>query len=819
MPHSSSSANKKLFKSPFALALSAKIAKIAKVHTTGLHLAVPAAREAITGDLSSLETIPQPALSNAAVHSDVSVLETVPQEISPVVRSTRPLVYHTRPLEPPARPLEAPVLPVQSRNKKTNVVLVAILVCILAPSLLTLGYSANVYLLYSHARNGVNHLLKVKDIFTGANAHEAGLLDAAKLQAAQDEFAAAHDDFSQLHDMLKKDAVVNAVAAVLPQFGPQISSARSLSQIGVDVSDIGQKLVAAGVTVAPSFRGSLLTASKKPLVTPAMLALASTTIAYILPRLSDIQAQSRHLSLDVLPISAQQRDQLEQLLQAIPQAETDLTLAHDLMGSGWILGVDAPRTLLVQTMDRAELRPTGGFTGQFGELQIDAGRVAPFSLKNIGPYEENNPTSPVNGQLAPAPYSSWWTIPNWGLRDSNLSADFPTSARIAIQAYNYEFNRKVDGVMLFSPILIEHVLQITGPIQVPNYHETITAQNLEERLHYYQLDNAGIRKEQMVEHVLDATAARKLFTATVSRLMIDHLRHAPPDELIAIARELLYDLKTKDLQVYVTNAQIEDLLIKHSAAAQIDRSTTHDGLYIVQANVSASKASQYVRTVIHDTVSLDAKGGATHVMQLRLIYNQVGPVYGLDTYRDYIRIYVPPTSTYLWGDGFDTGVPFCSAGYGACPEYDAYSNGDLLCPAGQFDPGAATDMLGDPYLRRNHPLDQVGPPTSIDNSDEPGRNMYAGWAVIPKNCTLTISLSWYVPPMGHGPYTLLVQRQSSTFPELDLTILPTPGDCSLFKSQGEHVDSVMSSEDLTFVLKPRDNAVNNGGGCYPQMRT
>ena len=74
---------------------------------------------------------------------------------------------------------------------------------------------------------------------------------------------------------------------------------------------------------------------------------------------------------------------------------------------------------------------------------------------------------------------------------------------------------------------------------------------------------------------------------------------------------MLHDLKTRDLQVYFTNPQVEAVLTKYDYAAQLDRSTTQDGLYVVQANLSASKASQYVKTIMHDTVTLDAKGGAT----------------------------------------------------------------------------------------------------------------------------------------------------------------------------------------------------------------
>jgi len=46
----------------------------------------------------------------------------------------------------------------------------------------------------------------------------------------------------------------------------------------------------------------------------------------------------------------------------MPQAEADLMQVRGLLdAAGWMLGVDHSRTFLVQTMDRAELRPTGGF--------------------------------------------------------------------------------------------------------------------------------------------------------------------------------------------------------------------------------------------------------------------------------------------------------------------------------------------------------------------------------------------------------------------------------------------------------------------------
>jgi Protein of unknown function (DUF4012) len=707
-------------------------------------------------------------------------------------------------------------------SKRRRIITLAVLAFVLAGVLVPAGfliaYGVSGYQTYvalkNQAHDGVDHLLNVKTIFTGVKTHPSGFLDTGKLLSARQQLDAAQIDFEQLQYKIDHTAIIATATSYFPQFIPQVQTARAASRIGVDVTHIGQELISTALFLAPTFRGPLLTNSSKPLVTQEMLNLVGTTISDLLPRLTDIQLQSRLLSLNSLPVNAAQRDEFGQLLQMLPQAEIDLEQALNLLGAAnWLLGVDSPRTFLVQTMDRAELRPTGGFTGQYGELTINGGRVGAFTLKDISLVEYTD-TSKTLGMLAPNQYRSWWPFANWGLRDSNLSADFPTSAQIAIQQYQLEVGHQIDGVILFTPFLIEHVLQITGPIHVPGYNDTITAQNLEDRLHYYQQDNAGIAKQIAYQPGDTSTSDRKRFTGYLAHLIMDQVRHAPPDELLAIGQEALHDLKTKDLQVYFSDPQAENLLMQYNDAAQLDHSNSHDSLYVVQANVSASKASQYVKTIMHDSVTLDAAGGATHRLQLRLVYNQIGPVYGYDTYRDYVRVYVPVNSRLLWGDGFDTGVPLCGGRYAQCSPTGVYPQDQLSCPTGLYQPGAQAPSITNIDGGSWRPLDTIGPPTNL-NSDEPGRAMFGGWVVVPKNCTMTVTLSWYVPPVAKN-YTLLVQKQAGMFPELDLTVLPTPGDCASTGVAALHFDGIMG-EDMSFTASPFRPAPHIGStGCYPQ---
>jgi hypothetical protein len=725
------------------------------------------------------------------------------------------LIEEKRHLQTPRRRRRA----AQSRPRRlvTLLLLATLALGILVPLVMGLAFGVQVYMTYSTLRSqaseGVAHLLNLTTIFNGIKAHPSGFLDVHKLQQAQEELQKSRQAFLNVRTTIDDSSTIHTIISIFPQYQTQVRSARAAAQIGLDITTIGLHLIPTARILAPHFRGPLLTSSTQPLVTQGMLDLLSQTLDGIMPLLNDIEGQTHQLSLASLPLSASQQSEARQLLQALPAIQSDLTQARELLAAaGWMLGVDAPRTFLVQTMDRAELRPTGGFTGQYGELTISAGRLAPFSLRDIS-FIEYTDNSPTLGQRAPAAYRSWWPFANWGLRDSNLSADFPTSAQIAIQAYQHEVGHHVDGVIVFTPFFIEHVLDVIGPLTVPGYNDTITAQNLEDRLHYYQQDNSGIRKQEIVQHIDAPTQARKLFTSRLAQTLMDRVRHAPPDELLAIARQALYDLKTRDIQVYVINPQVENLLMRYGFAAQMDRSTSHDGLYIVQANLNATKASQYVRTLIHDVVTLDDAGGATHNLQLRLSFTQTGPTYGYDAYRDYVRIYVPPSSKFISGDGFDTGTPLCGGPAPACNATAVYPHDELLCPRDQFQPGAASPSLSDENPGDWHPLDTIGPPTNM-LSDEPGRAMFGGWVVVPKNCTMTVSLSWYVPPSVGGHYSLLVQRQAGTFPELDLTILP-PDNCTHLGIEGLHVDTLMTLDAL---FTPRAlPAGSSASTCYPSV--
>jgi hypothetical protein len=690
-----------------------------------------------------------------------------------------------------------------SRGLISLVVAVGLLIGVGMP----LGAAIAAYSAYSNVRglavDGVSHLLTVKSLLSFSKSDPFAALDAKKLQQAQSEFNKAESDFVQLQQLVNRPDIQSAIQQFAPEYSNSLGMAKSLVQVGLDISRMGSELSGVGIIGANILHGSpLATGSTKPLISVADVAAIEGAMMHALYYIDDIRLQMSQVSVKDLPVSDAQKRQLTAALALLPQARELIVQNQGLVEAGaWLLGVGQKRRFLVQTMDRAELRPGGGFTGQYGILEIENGRMAPFTLRDVAllDYAENG----VELGRRPPPEYSWMNFGNWGLRDSNLSGDYPTTAQLNMRVFQEEGGGPIDGDIAFTTTFIGHIIDMTGPIKVQEYGETITSKNLEERLHYYQQDFSAIAVERQKTGDT-GHAVRKAFTALLGKLLLDRVRHLPVKKLVDIAKGAVKDIESRDLEIYFANPLAEGWLVDHGFSGAMDTFKHEDGFMVVQANLSISKASQYVHTTLHDDITLDAQGGATHTLTITLDYKQTGPVYGFDTYKDYIRVYTPETAQFLGGDGFDTGQPLCkpaSTGDGkggkggtggnggpggtggtggtppgekvGCGQYKTFFPSDArYCPNGNYDLGVG--YIADQGRFGALPIDNLGPPTEL-TSDLPGRSMWGGLTWTPKNCISYITLSWYVPHVvknvaGQPPYEILVQKQSGYVPTVELNV-------------------------------------------------
>ncbi|MGZ3647256.1 MAG: hypothetical protein ACXVCM_25780, partial [Ktedonobacteraceae bacterium] len=281
---------------------------------------------------------------------------------------------------------------VQSRRQQRrfrSIVATTVVASLMFVVFLPLGTGLAAYSTYNSIRNvaldGVDHLLTVKTLLPISKSDPTAALDAKKLQQAQLEFSAAESDFVQLQQLVNRSDVQSAIQQFAPQYSSKLDMAQRLVQVGIDVSRMGKEVVGVALLGANIMHSSpLANGNTKPLITSTDISNAEGVLIHAQYFINDIQMQMSQVSIKDLPISTTQKKELSSVLTLMPKVQDYISQGQGLIGIvAWLLGVDHARHVLVQTMDNGELRPGGGFTGMYGLLTIQNGRMAPFSLQDV----------------------------------------------------------------------------------------------------------------------------------------------------------------------------------------------------------------------------------------------------------------------------------------------------------------------------------------------------------------------------------------------------------------------------------------------------
>jgi hypothetical protein len=734
-----------------------------------------------------------------------------------------------------------------ARMRRWRIILVVIFLFAFFAPLLTLGATA----LYQYnqlkgwGQDGVSQLLAIKTFLpstsptttkgssgTNTTVQKAqDILNKKTLIAIQGHCQAAQADFTHINTAIaNRDGIIGL--AMTFGYRSKILAVQQLALVGIDGTILCGKLTALGMDFTSTFKTSPFSSSGGPILTQKSFADLQTALDDSQVLLTDIQAHMQQININDVPVSAKQRAQIAQITGQLPKLLSDLqTFKPYVPLLGWALGVGKPRNYLIQTMDRSELRPTGGFNGQWGVLNVNGGRIGPLSLSDVTFVDFTSTNGWTLNQPTPKPYDSWWPIVHWGVRDGDLSGDFPTSAKLIMGSFEREeaavsdgIRAHLDGDIHFAPVTIEHLLvkSILGPLHMPCYNVTITSDNLEAELHYFQENPQGLALQNQCATGTGHTSSRKRFTSQLAQALEARVRSANQATLLAILGSIKNDLLAKNLEIYVNDPAIESLLAKDHLDGSINVNPAIDSTTIIQSNFGADKDSTQITETINEYVQLDDSGGAFHNVQLILDYNQP-PAYGQPIYRDYVRIYVPPNAQFEGGSGFDENIqpmytytpnptpakPLCTApaktttpaptkppqGHKPPPPpptpapFPCTPAEAPACNQGSFGselqtlPNATNQWISNRMGSNSGYIDDIGWPTNFvsditDAKGNPERAMYGGIVVIPPYCTATVSVQYYTPNVaGNGahnnlPYTFMLQRQSGTYANYQVQIVP-----------------------------------------------
>ena len=248
-----------------------------------------------------------------------------------------------------------------------------------------------------------------------------------------------------------------------------------------------------------------------------------------------------------------------------------------------LLGDIEPHTFLILLQNNAELRPSGGFIGNYIIVETNDGYVTKNETFDV--YSADH-------QLAefitpPAEIANVNT--RWFMRDSNYSGDFPLSAQKAAWFLEKENGPGVDTVIAIDLSLVEELLRLTGPISVSQLKRPLTNENFSVILSYIvESKLTGRENPKEMLHNFVPLFKKKLF------------ENADP---IAVSSALGAGIESKNLLAYSKDPGVEDFFARHGLAGEMKKlEPKEDYLNIVHTSIGGNKSDRYMEErIVHDT--------------------------------------------------------------------------------------------------------------------------------------------------------------------------------------------------------------------------
>ena len=286
---------------------------------------------------------------------------------------------------------------------------------------------------------------------------------------------------------------------------------------------------------------------------------------------------------------------LNELDRFRPDIDTYLRVQADLPD---MLGMNGPRRYLVLAQDPAELRPSGGFTGTYGLVTFDKGKITSIAFQNTltldftpGPPYVTPPLGLKNHLLGDK-FS-------WQLADAGWSPDFPTSAQDALHLYARESgDSQIDGVIALDTYSIDLLLGVTGPITVPGYGVTISA------------GQTTMTVLANTRQPTDPSVDRKAILDVFGGQLLNSLMNTPTSKWPSLLKALTNAADQRHLMVWSKTAATEQF-IAWAGWDGVVRQDSGDYLLAADANVAPTSKYNLVTHRTQDlTVQLDAAGNA-----------------------------------------------------------------------------------------------------------------------------------------------------------------------------------------------------------------
>jgi len=297
-----------------------------------------------------------------------------------------------------------------------------------------------------------------------------------------------------------------------------------------------------------------------------------------------------------------------------------------------LLGFQGKREYLVLFQNNMELRPGGGFIGSYGLVKMDKGRVIDFTVHDV--YD-------ADGKLTthidpPYGLQRYMNAKHWFLRDSNFAIDFPQNAKQAETFLQLETGVNVDGVIAIDTTFLKNMLSAIGSVTIPDYHETVTADN------FYLLTQNHAEKD-----FFPGSTQKKDFLRALLAAMQEKLLTKGAGNYQAMIGKIGESIVGKHLLFVFSDEAVQQLFTVNNLSGSLldnrerGNNSFLDFFGVIDANVGANKINYYMNRQIDQKVRMDDQGKLTTTATITYVNTSTkDSPFGGD-YRDYVRFVLP----------------------------------------------------------------------------------------------------------------------------------------------------------------------------------
>jgi len=285
-------------------------------------------------------------------------------------------------------------------------------------------------------------------------------------------------------------------------------------------------------------------------------------------------------------------------------------------------------TYLVLFQNTLELRPTGGFIGNFAELTLENGKIKDYNIYNTNVFDYGKP-----GIEAPEPYKRMLGIQEMQLRDANWAPNFPTTAQQIVDLYKLEGGTKdIAGVIAVNASVLPEIIKITGPVSIDSMEEELNSENILLALQYelnFGFLEKGISRDARKEPIKDLAFEldNKISKSSIFTLYL-------------LGEMLLQQADQKQIILWSKDSNVQVKIAKLGWDGSINIDAQRDYLKVVDANLGALKTDYYMKRAIKKNVrECEDKICSTITITYNNTATNSSP---LNTdYKSYTRVFLP----------------------------------------------------------------------------------------------------------------------------------------------------------------------------------